>query len=91
MQTWLSSSVYQQAWQDTGEAIELKSKVERFQKEWKAKQEQLVLLRDSVKRATNDNALNVLTRRTESKVRCNNYNLESILDYLTEESKEGCG
>ncbi|KAI9920787.1 hypothetical protein PsorP6_001774 [Peronosclerospora sorghi] len=98
MQTWLSSSVYQQASQDTREVIDLKVtsakekidliKVERCQKEWKAKHEQLVLLRDSVNRAMNDNALNVLTRQTEIKVRCNNYNLESILEYLTEEERK---
>ncbi|KAK1933815.1 Kinesin-like protein KIF21B [Phytophthora citrophthora] len=66
---------------------ELEAETVRCQKEWKTKEAQMKLLRESPEEAT-INALNVLTRRTEIKVRFDGYELDSISQYLKDEEKE---
>ncbi|GMF27546.1 unnamed protein product [Phytophthora lilii] len=65
----------------------LEMEIERCQNEWKKKHEQIEKLREAPEDATT-NALNVLTRRTEIKVRFDGYDLDSILSYLKDEERE---
>ncbi|KAL4086128.1 hypothetical protein PRIC1_014750 [Phytophthora ramorum] len=66
---------------------DLKMEINRCQTEWMAKQEQMKQLREVPEEVTT-NALNVLTRRTEIKVRFEAYDLDNISDYLKDEEKE---
>ncbi|KAL3666449.1 hypothetical protein V7S43_008697 [Phytophthora oleae] len=66
---------------------ELEAETTRCQQEWRTKEAQIKLMRDTPEEAT-INALNVLTRRTEIKVRFDSYELDSISQYLKDEEKE---
>ncbi|KAE8913955.1 hypothetical protein PF003_g1790 [Phytophthora fragariae] len=66
---------------------ELEVQVLRCRQEWKTKQEHIEQLREVAEDATT-NALNVLTRRTEIKVRFDEYDLDSISRHLKDEEKE---
>ncbi|KAG7377071.1 hypothetical protein PHYPSEUDO_012226 [Phytophthora pseudosyringae] len=66
---------------------ELDAEIVRCQKEWKAKQTQIERVRETPEEATT-NALNVLTRKTEIKVRFDSYDLDSISEYLKDEENE---
>ncbi|KAG6619358.1 kinesin-like protein [Phytophthora cinnamomi] len=71
----------------TALAQEIEVQLMRCRKELKTKQEEMEQLRQTPEDATT-NALNVLTRRTEIKVRFDEYDLDSILSYLKDEEKE---
>ncbi|KAG1709227.1 hypothetical protein DVH05_019871 [Phytophthora capsici] len=66
---------------------ELEAETARCQNEWKTKEAQMKLLRETPEEAT-ISAINVLTRRTEIKVRFDCYELDSISQYLKDEEME---
>ncbi|CAI5721205.1 unnamed protein product [Peronospora effusa] len=66
---------------------ELEMEMERYQKEWNVKQQQIDEMREAPWEATT-NALNVLMRNVEMKVRFDGYDLDSISEYLKDEEKK---
>ncbi|ETP46819.1 hypothetical protein F442_07016 [Phytophthora nicotianae P10297] len=66
---------------------ELEAEITRCQNEWKLKQTQIERMRETPEEATT-NGLNVLTRRTEIKVRFDGYDLDDISEFLKDEEKE---
>ncbi|EEY54186.1 kinesin-like protein [Phytophthora infestans T30-4] len=66
---------------------ERETDITRCRNEWTAKQAQIERMRDAPEEAAT-NGLNMLTRRTEIKVRFDGYDLDDISEFLKDEEKE---